>query len=283
MLLGIKGPEWLLQPFTPLFLCPFAPRSWGANRAGFFLLSAALICSPFVGTNSAARASSQDALIDWQSFERQVRDGRIEKDVARWKLPEIMAHLKNYAAVYPFLNNSKWTFPVRGYDNRSVGGQNGDGFQPDIYYGRSAIEGYDFFDGNKHGGHPAHDIFVRDRNQDGLDDTTGKPIEIVTMTASLVIGVVTDWKPGSVLRGGNVAWLYNPVLGMIFYYAHLNTICVKPGEFLKQGAPIGTVGRTGAAANEKRSPTHLHLMVLKYDSGSLTPYDFYKYLADNRY
>lgn len=249
--------------------------------ASLLLFYAAFICSPFVGTDLAARAPSQDALIEWQSFERQVRDGQIDKEVARSKLPEIMARLKNYAAAYPFLDNSNWTFPVKGYDKHSIGGRNGNGFQPDIYYGQSAIKGYDFFDGNKHGGHPAHDIFVRDRNQDGLDDTTMKPIEVVTMTTSLVIGVANDWKSGSLLRGGNVAWLYNPLLGMIFYYAHLDRISVKPGEFLKEGMPIGTVGRTGAAANEGRSQTHLHLMVLKYESGRLTPYDFHPHLSGN--
>ena len=126
-----------------------------------------------------------------------------------------------------------------------------------------------------------HDIFIRDKDQNNLDDKTGKPVEVVAMVDSVIIGTEEGWKRGSNLRGGNVIWLYNPSLDMVFYYAHLDQISVKRGDVVKGGTVLGTIGRTGAAASEKRSPTHLHHMVLKYENRILNPYNYYSELAKN--
>lgn len=211
----------------------------------------------------------------WQKFETSVRDGSIDKTTARRELPEIMAAIEDLARHYSFAPQEKWIFPVVGCDSSAIDGKNGNDYRPDIVYGASSIKGYDFFDGNLHGGHPAHDIIIRDNNQDCLDDRTHKPIAAVAVVDSLVLDTYTGWYPASQLRGGNVVWLYNPNLQMVFYYAHLDKVMVKPGQFLKAGEVIGTVGRTGFSAYKKTSPTHLHLMILQYLDHKFKPFNYY--------
>jgi murein DD-endopeptidase MepM/ murein hydrolase activator NlpD len=46
--------------------------------------------------------------------------------------------------------------------------------------------------------------------------------------------------------------------GMRLYYAHLDTQLVVPGQFVRAGEPIGTVGNTGNAIT---TPPHLHFGV----------------------
>ena len=62
---------------------------------------------------------------------------------------------------------SDFYFPIAGYNALNIGGENGNGY---------IASGYDYFDGNKHGGHPAQDIFIHDSNQDCKDDLTQKPV-----------------------------------------------------------------------------------------------------------
>ena len=192
-----------------------------------------------------------------------------------------MAQLESLSQNYSFSYEQKWIFPVQGSGLSDVDGKNGDSYQPDIVYGASLIKGYNFFDGNNHGGHPALDIFIRDSDQDCLDDRTHKPVAAVAVVDCLVLGTHSGWQSGSKLRGGNVAWLYNPNLQMIFYYAHLDKVMVKPGQFLKAGEVVGTVGRTGFSAERKTSPTHLHLMVLQYQENNLKPFNYYTILKDS--
>ncbi|MDD5492566.1 MAG: M23 family metallopeptidase, partial [bacterium] len=207
--------------------------------------------------------------------ELAVRDGQIDKTAARKVLPVIMAQVETQARRYSFAYGQNWIFPVQGSGVNDIAGNNGDLYQPDIVYGVSPVKGYDFFDGNKHGGHPAHDIFIRDVDQDCLDDRTHKPVPAVAMVDCLVLGTHTGWQNGSAIRSGNAVWLYNPNMQMIFYYAHLDKVMVKPGQLLKAGEVIGTVGRTGLLAEQKTSPTHLHLMVLQYQENGFKPYNYY--------
>jgi murein DD-endopeptidase MepM/ murein hydrolase activator NlpD len=58
--------------------------------------------------------------------------------------------------------------------------------------------------------------------------------------------------------GGNVVWL-QPLLGtMRIYYAHLDEQWVRPGDFVRAGQAVGTVGNTG---NARTTPPHLHFGV----------------------
>ena len=140
-------------------------------------------------------------------------------------------------------------------------------------------QGYDFFDGNRHKGHPGHDIFIRDRDQDGNDDSTGKPVNVISASSGIVVSVNLNWEPSSPIRGGNYIWIYEPSKSRYYYYAHLNEIFVKIGRIVSRGERIGTVGRTGKNAYPKRSPTHLHFTVHPLAEGYPRPVDPYRELV----
>jgi peptidoglycan LD-endopeptidase LytH len=203
----------------------------------------------------------------WHLLYPRIRDRLIPKEQARRTLQELESSLK---AQYPAARNTKQAtrllFPLKGYDSTSIGGKKGSGYKP---------QEYDFFDGRDHKGHPGHDLFIRDRDQDGLDDLTRKPVTVLSASPGVVVSINTGWEPSSSVRGGNYIWIYEPATGRYFYYAHLNEISIKLGQSISTGDFLGTVGRTGQNAYPKRSPTHLHFTVHHSESGSPTPLDPY--------
>jgi len=189
-----------------------------------------------------------------------IRDGRIDKTEAMARLKVILAELAEFAGEsgLPAKSFSRCVFPLAGYDASAIGGDKGSGY----------VEGgYDYFDGNAHTGHPAHDLFIRDRNRDNLDDVTGKAVPVLAMDGGIVVAVETKWKKGSPLRGGRYIWIYNPAAVSLTYYAHNEAIFVGLGDVVNPGDKIATAGRTGLNADRKRSATHLHLMHLKIMEG----------------
>ena len=223
-------------------------------------------------------ASSQPLVgtaLEWQDFERQVRDSALswqegEKLLAYWadRLEKEFP---------PARFRKEITFPLAGYSLRDVGGKNGDGYKP---------EGYRFLDGNRHLGHPAQDVFVRDRNQDGRDDLTAGPVEVLALAEGIVLSVFSDWNASDhrrEIRGGNYIWIYHPGLKAFSYCAHLEKIFVNPGNLVQGGEPIATLGRTGKNASVARSPTHLHLMVLSLKNMQpLDPYPLWRPSPNDR-
>lgn len=194
----------------------------------------------------------------------QIRDGRIDKKSAAARFRMVMAELAEYTAEInqKMQRPTRCVFPLTGYAPDAIGGKKGSGY---------VEAGYDYFDGNAHGGHPAHDLFMRDRNQDSLDDGTGNLVAVVAMEGGLIVSVENNWAQNSPLRGGRYLWIYNPWDSSLTYYAHNETILVRIGDWVKPGAPVATVGRTGHNALQKRSPTHLHLMHLKVEGGRPRP------------
>ncbi|MCX5782659.1 MAG: M23 family metallopeptidase [Elusimicrobia bacterium] len=207
-------------------------------------------------------------LSEWKELETSVRDQKIIKKNAELKLKSLLKKFSSFENLG--FREIEWAFPVLDKDQNL----SKEKFSPDIEYGPYGVKGYDFFDGNRHGGHPAYDIFVPDNNLDSINDKTGKYSSVAAVTDMLVLSLNNDWKPGSNLRGGNYIWLINPKEKKLFYYAHLNEIFVKEGEFIKGGQVLGNIGRTGFLAYKKSSPTHLHLMVLDYKNGNLKPFDY---------
>jgi len=194
-----------------------------------------------------------DPATEWHLLFLKIRDRLISKEEARSKLRGWEAMLKDL-----YLKNSddkkddSLFFPLVGYTPNAIGGKGGSGYQ---------IQGYDFFDGNDHRGHPGHDIFIRDKNQDGMDESTGKPVEVVSASQGIVVSINLNWEPPSLIRGGNYIWIYEPIKSRYFYYAHLDKIFVKVGQIVSKGDRLGTVGRTGVKAHSGKSPTHLHFVV----------------------
>jgi len=212
-----------------------------------------------------------DPAQEWHLLYLKIRDSQISKEEALTKLKSLEPLLKDhYIKSWNRKSEGRLGFPLKGYGPSTIGGKGGSGYQP---------EGYDFFDGNRHKGHPGHDIFIRDKNQDSLDDGTGKPIEVISVSSGMIVSVNLNWEPSSPIRGGNYIWLYEPMKSRYYYYAHLNEIFVSVGEIISNGDRLGTVGRTGVKAYPKRSPTHLHFQVLQSVDGYPKPINPYMDLA----
>lgn len=206
---------------------------------------------------SAIAAQAQEQLFtELNQLNTQIRDQLISKEVALRKIKELLPQADAWYSAHSHTSPGGWVFPLKGYNVSAIGGKNGNGY---------IAHGYSFFDGNKHGGHPAHDIFIHDVDQDCIDDKTHAEVQVLSCTGGIVVATETRWPPGSVQRGGNYIMVYAPAERRLLYYAHNNKVIVKPGDIVAAGQPIATVGRTGANAVKKRSPTHLHFMVLKLD------------------
>lgn len=168
-------------------------------------------------------------------------------------------------------SDKEWVFPVKGYGPAAIGGNNGSGY---------ITAGFDFFDKNS-GGHPAHDIFINDGNQDCLDDATNKPVEILSMSGGIVIETRKNWTTDMMdIKGGNIVYVYDNFSNGFFYYAHLNEVYVNVGEMVKPGTVLGTMGRTGKNAFPSRSPTHLHIMYVRSVNGDMIPDNIYNDLLN---
>ncbi len=182
-----------------------------------------------------------------------VRDNAITKAEAK-------DSIKKYFSAFEVFKNdfdsSGCYFPLAGYTAKNIGGKNGNGY----------IQGrFNFFDGNKHTGHAAHDIFIHDANQDGIDDGTKAPVNVLSFTGGIVVSAEAEWDSTSAQRGGKYLWVYNPYDSTLTYYAHNDRLLVDIGDKVAAGDTIATVGRTGVNAHKKRSPTHLHFTQLKFD------------------
>jgi murein DD-endopeptidase MepM/ murein hydrolase activator NlpD len=226
--------------------------------AFFFILLELAFLSP-------AYSQAPPSCMDWQDFERRVRDGVLswragEKFIAEWA-----DRLEKEFSPAQF--QKRTFFPLMGYSLRDVGGKNGDGYKP---------AGYRFLDGNRHRGHPAQDIFIKDRDQDGIDDLTAKPVDVLALAEGIVLSTFSGWKEADQsreIRGGNYVWIYHPALKAFSYYAHLEKVFVRPGDRVQGGAAVATLGRSGKNASLPRSPTHLHIMVVSLKS--MQPLDPY--------
>ncbi len=225
--------------------------------------------------DSVDQVALQDTLTPAYNFNRlmlDVRELKLEKDQAYQILQEVLFDLKKYYKDKggKAFTKADWVFPVRGYGNNDIGG-GGTGF---------IDPGYDFFKGKLNGGHPAHDIFAADYDNDCLDDYTKKPIEILSVSGGVVVALTNDWQPGDTLKGGNYVYVYDPNFDAFFYYAHNKEVLVKMGDIVQPGDLIAYMGRTGKNAWPKRSPTHLHLMVLKVENGYPKAYNPIKELKE---
>ena len=195
----------------------------------------------------------------------QILHNSIAKGTAKKEFKDLMAQLPKAQSL-----KASWVFPLKGYKSSAIGGVNGNGYSD---------KGYSYFDGNKHVAHPAHDIFINDRDQDCLDDRTHQAVVVVTVADGIVLACTDEWNERSDLRGGRYIWIYHPALNLITYYAHNRAVIVKPGQQVKQGQQIAEVGRTGYNAFKKRSPTHLHFGSYHLVNGLPVPFNSYHLLT----
>jgi murein DD-endopeptidase MepM/ murein hydrolase activator NlpD len=233
-----------------------------------------LFAPPTEGSVARTTPASQPST-KFNAFNTLIRDGRISKTAARAELPVKLTEIRTeyYQRGGRDFSVTDWVFPVAGYNAGAIEKRGNHGFVPG---------GYDFFSGNRHGGHPAYDIFIRDRNQDSRDDRSGNSVAVLSMTGGIVVALEKSWQQGSGLRGGKYIWVYDPANNLLVYYAHNEELFVELGAIVKPGDLLATMGRSGFNAAKRRSPTHLHFSVLHLNSGTPVPVPVYQQLMHAR-
>lgn len=214
----------------------------------------------------------QEAVNGYKQLLVDIREYKLTPEEARERFQDMMFVFKKaFPTTHYDSTQVNICFPLMGFDFRAVGG-----------YGRGYIpKGYDLFDQTKKGSHPAHDIFMKDKNQDCKDDRTEDYVAVLSVSDGVVIGTENDWQADSEYRGGNYIWVYDTTTGGLWYYAHQREIYVKTGQIVRAGQKIALVGRTGFNAAKPRSDTHLHLTYLRIDEeGNPFPVNTYGWLQN---
>jgi murein DD-endopeptidase MepM/ murein hydrolase activator NlpD len=216
----------------------------------------------------AAAQAPANPCVEFDRLYAKIRDQQIDHASAQAQVRALVPRVRGYFDAHGGVTTppDAWRFPLARYGAESIGGKNGSGYVAD---------GYDYFDGYKSHGHPGHDIFIHDANRDEIDDETGKPADVLSMSSGVVVATAADWARDSVLRGGRYVYVYDPLAGGMFYYAHNRSVLVQPGDVVRAGQAIATVGRSGRNAAAPRSPTHLHVMFLAIDDGYPRPKNIY--------
>lgn len=201
-----------------------------------------------------------------------IKKGEIAPDIAQDSTRKLLADIKAY-----YIENggkpcpdSFWYFPVQGYGMNMIGGKNGSDYIPGKY---------NFYNTYGNSSHPAHDIFINDKDQNSIDDNSNQPVQILAMTGGIVVSTEHFWDTTMTAKGGNYIYIYEPFSKMLYYYAHNDILWVALGDIVTPGQHIANMGRTGLNAYKKRSPTHLHFSMLQfYDDGRAEPVRPYFYL-----
>jgi peptidoglycan LD-endopeptidase LytH len=202
--------------------------------------------------------SINNAVGNFHFLYQSIREGSISERLAQDSVAQLLTEIKQYFIENGGVEDSPndWFFPVEGYNTNMIGGKNGSDY----------IAGeYNFFNTSRIHVHPAHDIFIEDKNQDKLDDETNLPVNILSFTNGVVVSAEYFWEKDSPARGGNYIYIYEPFSRKIYYYAHNELVLVQIGDIVKAGQNIAVMGRSGFNAAKTRSPTHLHFSILKFD------------------
>jgi murein DD-endopeptidase MepM/ murein hydrolase activator NlpD len=238
-----------------------------------FLVLLAILPLPQATAGSTPRL--RELCNEFNALNTRIRDSQIDKLQAEAQFDRLIDEIREayYASGGKNRPVSDWIFPLQGYDHRAIGGVAGSGYEE---------RGYNYFDGNRHGGHPSQDIFIRDRGQQGVDDLTGLPVNVLSVTGGVVVAVEAEWQQPNSLRGGKYVWVYDPAAAALLYYAHNSDVLVAPGALLNPGDVIARVGRTGRNAFKSRSPTHLHMTCLSVATGLPAPRNIYRELVASK-
>lgn len=216
---------------------------------------------------SKSWSQSYDPLIceKWNKLDKQIINQTIDKEDALLLLENFEPTIQSY---FHFnkgapVKRSDWIFPLKNLSSIHYRDYGND----------YRVSGYDYFQGSNTKGHPAHDLMIFDKNKDLIEDSTGKIVDVVSMSSGVVVATDTTWKIGSLLRGGKYIKIFDVTNDGIFYYSHLSKVTVTPGQIINAGDKIGEVGRTGRKAILPEGKTHLHIAFLKSKSGYPNPED----------
>ncbi len=111
----------------------------------------------------------------FEQIQADVRERNISPDSAARAFQVVMRHVRqtmNAIDSCPDPTAAKFVYPVRGYlQKHSIGG-NGRGY---------FVRNFDLFNDEVRGSHPAHDLFIKDGDQDNLDDRTRQPVDLTVI------------------------------------------------------------------------------------------------------
>lgn len=208
-----------------------------------------------------AELFTQSVFERWHKTDQLIRDRKIDEDDA---IDSIKLYVKLGKAEFKQYGiagtkRSEWVFPMSNftwYSYRSEGKDYKD-------------DRFSYFQGGESKGHPAHDIFILDKDTNSIEDSTGKHVPAISMVNGIVISTYDRWVRHDFLRSGNYIKLFDPVSEAMFYYSHLDSVFVKPGELVKAGDKIGYIGRTGRKAIFGK--THIHIAYYKIEDGEPIP------------
>jgi murein DD-endopeptidase MepM/ murein hydrolase activator NlpD len=105
------------------------------------------------------------------------------------------------------------------------------------------------------------------RSHEGIDIFALKGTPLVAITEGRISSTVDRG------LGGKQVWLRDELYGKTIYYAHLDSIGVKQGQYVKLGDTIGFLGNTG---NAETLEPHLHFGIYKGTTGPVNPYPYIK-------
>lgn len=121
---------------------------------------------------------------------------------------------------------------------------------------RSDIEG--FWGDSRDGGRRLHK---------GIDIYARKGTPVVAISDGVIVN------RDNTHYGGKTLWLKPSGKAWTAYYAHLDKQLVKPGQRVRKGQVIGTVGNTG---NARHMPSHLHFGI-EQGKGWVNPLPYVKH------
>ncbi len=217
---------------------------------------------------------SQGIFQRWHKTDQLIRDRKIDEDDARDSIAMyVKLGVMEFKSHYiPGTARSNWVFPMSGYTwvSYRTGGKD------------YKDETFDYFQGGEFSGHPAHDIFILDKDTNCVEDSTGREVYATAMVTGIVLSKYDTWFRADYLRSGNYVKLFDPESKAIFYYSHLDSVFVEVGQLVKAGEPIGYVGRTGRKAIKGK--THIHIAYYKIDDGHPIPEDIINdlYIAEKK-
>ncbi len=199
----------------------------------------------------------------WHKTDLLIRDRKIDESDARDSIALfVKLGVQDFKTRgIPGTPRNNWIFPMFGF---TWTGYRADGMD-------YKDEDFDYFQGGEFHGHPAHDIFILDKDTNCTEDSTGKEVYATAMVTGIVLSKYDTWFRADYLRSGNYVKLFDPESKAIFYYSHLDSVFVNVGQLVKAGEPIGYVGRTGRKAIKGK--THIHIAYYKIDDGHPIPED----------
>ncbi len=103
------------------------------------------------------------------------------------------------------------------------------------------------------------------RDHEGIDIFAPRGTSVLAVAD----GIITNVSETNI--GGRVVWQRDVVRGVEYYYAHLESQSVRPGQHVRAGEMIGRVGNTG---NARTTPPHLHFGVYRPGRAAIDPVPF---------